>query len=66
MKTKKLHLAILAAILSGATGAVVASAEIEGAATMVTKPVPKDINVSQAALLPRAVISTRPWVAVYG
>ena len=50
MKTNKLHLAFLAMILSGATGAVVAGEETEGAATMLTKPVPKDIEVSQSAL----------------
>ena len=49
MKFNKLHLAILAVILSGATGAVMAGAETD-AATTVTKPVPKDINVSQGAL----------------
>jgi Glucose dehydrogenase len=50
MKLKKLHLALLAFILSGVTGAVLAGAETESAATTVTKPVPKDTNVSQAAL----------------
>ena len=50
MKTNNLHLAFLAMILSGATGAVVAGEETEGAATMLTKPVPKDIEVNQMAL----------------
>ena len=49
MKLKKLQMALLAVFLSGATGAVIAG-EAEGAATTLTKPVPKDINVSQAAL----------------
>ncbi len=40
----------MAVILSGAAGAVIAGAEIEAAATTVSKPVPKDINVSQDAL----------------
>lgn len=50
MKPHKLHLALMAVILSGAAGAVIAGAEIEAAATTVSKPVPKDINVSQDAL----------------
>ena len=40
----------MAVFLSGAAGVVIAGAEIEGAATTVSKPVPKDINISQDAL----------------
>ena len=40
----------MAVFLSGAAGVVTAGAEIEGAATTVSKPVPKDINISQDAL----------------
>jgi len=50
MKLHKLQLALMAVFLSGAAGMVIAGAEIEGAATTVSKPVPKDINVSQDAL----------------
>ena len=50
MKPHKLHLALMAVFLSGAAGVVIAGAEIEGAATTVSKPVPKDINISQDAL----------------
>ncbi|MGQ0657724.1 MAG: pyrroloquinoline quinone-dependent dehydrogenase [Chromatiales bacterium] len=50
MDLKKLKLAILVVLLSGTTGAAVAGAETEAAATTVTKPVPKDINITQDML----------------
>jgi len=49
MKLMKMHLALLAIFLSGASGPAMAGAETE-AATTLTKAVPKDINVSQSAL----------------
>jgi PQQ-dependent dehydrogenase (methanol/ethanol family) len=50
MKRYKLQLALMAVILTGAAGTVIAGAEVEGAATQVAKPVSKEINVSQDAL----------------
>ncbi|MCG3146298.1 MAG: Quinohemoprotein alcohol dehydrogenase ADH IIB [Gammaproteobacteria bacterium] len=61
MQYKKMRLAILTALLTGGMGAAYAGGAETEAATRVTQPVPKDINISQD-MLDKADADSSNWI----